>query len=423
MQSPHIKRTSCRLCGHPDLDLVLPLKPSAIADAFVLPEKAGEEQPAYPLDLYLCKHCGHAQLLDVLDPELLFSNYIYETSISKGLKDHFRQYASDIVAWQRPASGALAIDIGSNDGTLLRFFKEQGLAVLGIDPAREIAAKATAQGIETLPLFFDSGIGRQMRQERGPASVVTANNVFAHSDKLPDMADGIRELLGPDGIFVFEVSYLLDMAENLVFDWIYHEHLCYHSIIPLRAFFTCHGLELIDVRRVATKGGSIRCIVQRQGGPKEVASVVEEMATIEKKVGLHTPDFFACFYARIEKAKQFLLASLREARGRGLTVAGYGASATVTTLLHHFEIGSLLDFLVDDDVLRHGRLSPGHHLPVFPSEVLYEKRPDVVVILAWRYAEPILRRHALFLQQGGRFIVPLPEFREISEVSNQSAMA
>jgi SAM-dependent methyltransferase len=414
VNSLHHKRTNCRLCGHNELDLVLPLRPSAIADAFVPKEKLAEPQPAYPLDLYLCRACGHAQLLDVLDPRILFSNYIYETSVSNSLKEHFRQYAEAVAARQPSASGARVIDIGSNDGTLLRFFKEKGCTVLGIDPAQNIARKATESGIETLPAFFDSKLAQTLRRERGPAAIVTANNVFAHSDNLPDMADGIRELLAPDGIFVFEVSYLLDMVRNLVFDWIYHEHLCYHSIRPLSAFFQHHGLELIDVERVTTKGGSIRCTVQKAGGPKPVQPVVGEMIAEENKVGLHTKPYFDAYFQRIETEKQKLLAVVREAKARGLTVAGYGASATTTTLTYHFELGPHLDFLFDDDRLRHHLYSPGYHLPVLPGEMLEQKQPGLVVLLAWRYAEPIASRHRAYLQAGGRFVVPLPDLREIT---------
>ncbi len=414
MNHAHHKRSTCRLCGHGELDLVLPLQPSAIADAFVPGEKLGEPQAVYPLDLYLCRACGHAQLLDVLDPRVLFSNYIYETSVSASLKEHFRQYADTVAARQQLSPGALVIDIGSNDGTLLRFFKEKGFAVLGIDPAENIARKATAGGIETLPAFFDSQTARTLRRERGPAAIVTANNVFAHSDAIADMADGIRELLAPDGVFVFEVSYLLDMVRHLVFDWIYHEHLCYHSIRPLAEFFRRHGLELIDVERVATKGGSIRCTVQKAGGPKAIAPVVAQMIAEEKATGLHTREFFDAFFARIEVEKRKLLAVLDEAKARGLTIAGYGASATTTTLMYHFELGPYLEMLFDDDKLRHHLYSPGHHLPVLPGEALEEKRPDVVVVLAWRYAAPIAAKHEAHLKAGGRFLVPLPELREIS---------
>ena len=214
------RRSTCRLCGAGDLELVLHLTPTAPADAYVSGHCLDQVQQTYPLDLFLCHACGHAQLLDVVDPEVLFGTYIYVTTSSPGLVEHFRQYADEVLARTGSVKGALVIDIGSNDGTLLRFFEARGLRVLGVDAAREIAQKATKSGIETIPSFFTSQLARQIKAARGAAAIVTANNVFAHADGLTDIADGIRALLAPDGIFVFEVSYLVDLIQGMVFDYI-----------------------------------------------------------------------------------------------------------------------------------------------------------------------------------------------------------
>lgn len=406
-------RTTCRLCNSTRVELAVPIKPSPIADAYIPADRLGVAQESYPLDLYLCLDCGHVQLLDVVDPESLFGSYIYTTSISLGLVEHFRRYAEDVSSRFQPPAGSLVIDIGSNDGTLLRFFKERQYRVLGIDPAAEIAHAATAAGIPTLPDFFTSTIARRIRSEQGPASFVTANNVFAHSDHLADMADGIRELLADDGVFMFEVSYLGDILDHLLFDTVYHEHLGYHSIKPFALFCRRHGLELFDVLRMPTKGGSFRGFVQRLGGPRPVAPVVGEMIAAEAAAGMDQPATFQKYSARIDRSKQELLAIVKQLKAEGRTLAGFGASATVTTLIHHFEIGPFLDFLVDDNTSRHGLFSPGHHLPVLPPQALRDRKADHVIILAWQYATPILKRHAGFLEQGGHFIVPLPEIRVI----------
>lgn len=402
------KRTSCRLCDAANPELVVPIKASPIADAYVLAKRLSQPQEVFPLDLYLCHQCGHVQLLDVVNPEILFLDYIYTTSISLGLVQHFQAYADELLRRYPCTPASLAIDIGSNDGTLLKFFKGRGLRVLGVDPAVRIAQRATELGIETLPAFFNCDLARQIRKKHGTAAFVTANNVFAHSDSLPDIADGIRELLAPDGVFVFEVSYLVDILEKLLFDTVYHEHLCYHSIKPLDLFFRRHGLELFDIQRLPTKGGSIRGFVQRASGPHQATPIVSELLAREAKMGLDRPEIFRAFAAKLDNIKQELHSLLNKLRAERTTMAGYGASATVTTLLHHFDLGGMLNFIVDDNPGKQNTFSPGHHIPVLPPQAIYERKVDYVLILAWNYAEPIIKKHQAFLDQGGHFILPMP---------------
>jgi SAM-dependent methyltransferase len=382
-----------------------------VADDYITPDRATVPQQAHPLDLYQCQECGHAQLLDIVDPEVLFGHYIYTTSVSLGLTEHFSRYADEMVSRTNAAPNSLVVEIGSNDGTLLRFFQKQGMRVLGVDPARSIAAQATASGIETLPTYFTRALASEIRQKHGAASIIAANNVFAHADNLGDVADGIRELLADDGVFVFEVSYLVDIVEKGLFDTLYHEHLCYHSIKPFQRFFRAHGLELVDVQRIASKGGSIRGFVQRAGHAAK--PIVAELIQIEDRMKLDAPAPFRALHDRLQGVKRELLAMIDSIRADGKTVVGYGASATVTTFSYYFDLGGRLDYLVDDNPGKHGRLSPGHHLQVLSSDALYERSPDYVVILAWAYADPILRRHEKFLAQGGRFIVPFPTPRVV----------
>lgn len=407
-----IHRTSCRLCESPQVELAVPIKASPIADVYLPAHRANETQELYPLDLYLCRTCGHVQLLDVVNPEILFGDYIYHTSASASLVEHFHRYADELHDRFLKSSSGLAVDIGSNDGTLLRFLKEKGAKVLGIDPATSIAEEATRSGVETLPIFFNSELARKLKKERGAATCITANNVFAHSDSLPDMADGIRELLAPDGVFTFEVSYLVDIIEKLLFDTVYHEHLCYHSIKPLRSFFAHHGLDLFDVTRLSNKGGSIRGYVQLAGGgSRPKAPIIDKLLALEEKMGLDSPNLFKDYTAKITGIKADLRGLLKELKNSGKTIAGYGASATATTLIYNFELGPYLSYLADDNPTRHGVVSPGLHLLVVPSKALYEKKPDYVVILAWQYAEPILKRNHAYREQGGHFILPLPQVK------------
>jgi SAM-dependent methyltransferase len=409
-------RNNCRLCGSQSLELVLPILPSAIGDAFIPASRLAEKQNVYPLDTYLCLSCGHLQNLDIVNPEILFRDYTYRTAVSLGLVEHFRKYAASVVERLELKKGALVVEIGSNDGSLLKAFRAHGARVVGVDPARAIAAAATAEGIPTIPEFFTSQIAEQIKRENGEAAVVCANNVFAHADNLSDIVDGIRGVLAPDGVFVFEVSYVPDMMDHMVFDVIYHEHVSHHALIPLERFFQKHDMTLFDVERLKTKGGSIRGFAQPLStGKRPKSGRLQEMMQEEERRGIAKPEIYRNFFQDIQKRKAEVLAYLDKAISFGKTVAAYGASTTTTTLLYHFELGSRVAFIVDDNSIKHNLYSPGLHLPVHPSVELLNKKPDIVVILAWMYADPIIARNEAYLRQGGEFLIPLPEMKTIAQ--------
>jgi SAM-dependent methyltransferase len=394
------------LCGSSDLALALPLARSAVGNDYL---RTRQPQERFALSLHLCGACGNVQIEDVVNPDLLFRAYTYSTTSSLGLVEHFRKYAAEIAANSGAAPGSLVVDIGSNDGSLLKAFRELGYRVVGVDPATEIAARATAEGVPTVPDYFTPQVAARIREDHGPAALVTANNVFAHSDQLPAMADAVRALLAPTGLFTFEVSYLLDIVQKMLFDTVYHEHLCYHSVCSLAAFFPRHGLELIDVRRIPTKGGSLRGAVQLARGPRPVSPEVRRLIEWEELTRLHSPDTFRAFARHIDAAKEQFVALLDRCRAAGKIVAGYGASPTVTTLVNQFDLAGRLDFLVDDNAVKQNTFSPGHHLPVYPSDAIYEREADVVAVLAWNYATPIMAKHQKFAAAGGRFVIPLPQ--------------
>ena len=404
---------TCRLCGGNRLENVLPLTPTALCDAYVSAERINEVQKIYPLALFLCRDCGYAHLPYVVDPKIIYRGYIYVTTSSLDLSEHFQSYSDEVLRRVNPAKEALVVDLGSNDGTLLRFFKGRGMRVLGVDPAKEIAKKATGSGVETIPEFFTAELARSMKDDYGLATIITINNLFANIDDLKGMTEGIRELLSPDGILIIESSYLGDMIQNMVFDFIYHEHLSYFSVKPLVRFFHRFGMELIDVEHVPTKGGSLRYYFQFKDGPRLVSSSVAEMITYEESLCLDQVETFKSFSKKIDDRKGQLLNCLCELRTQGKTIVGYGGSATSTTLIYHFGLGQMMDYIVDDNPAKQNTFSPGYHIPVLPSELLYERRPDYVLLLAWRYAEPIMKKHQAFLEQGGHFILPLPELNII----------
>jgi SAM-dependent methyltransferase len=301
------RRTRCRLCDGSRLDCVLPLCASPIADAYVPAARLSEPQPAYPLDLYLCRDCGHVQNIDVVDPALLFRDYDYVTSSSPGLVQHYRQFAVQVGEQTGLRLGDLVVEIGSNDGSLLEFFRSAGARVLGVDPAVRIATGAAARGIPTIPEFFGSEVAAGIRRSEGPARVVVANNVFAHADDLADIVAGVRDLLADDGVFVFEVSYLPDIVDRFMFDTVYHEHVSYHSIAPLRRFLERLGMQLYDVERIGSKGGSIRAYAQRLAGGKAVTSQVGDLIRMEFERGFGEPAIYAEYARQIDARKQALV--------------------------------------------------------------------------------------------------------------------
>lgn len=407
------QRKKCRLCGGINTKEVLPLAPTALCDAYVSLKSINQVQDTYPLGLFLCSDCGYVHLPYVVNPEIIYRDYIYVTTSSLGLSEHFQRYSEEVLGRIRPSNGALAIDLGSNDGTLLKFFQKQGMRVLGVEPANEIAREATASGVKTLPDFFTSKLADKIVKDFGFAAIVTINNLFANIDDLEEFTGGVRKLLAPEGVFIIESSYLGDMIKNMVFDFIYHEHLSYFSVKPLVTFFRRFNMELIDVERVPTKGGSLRYYFQLADGPKPVSPSVAEMTAYEEGIGIDSVETFKAFSDKIDNSKNRLIGELRNLKAQGKTIAGYGGSATTTTLLYHFGLSDIIDYIVDDNPAKQNTFSPGYHIPVLPSQVLYERKPDYALILAWRYAEPIMKKHQRFLEQGGRFIVPLPELKVI----------
>ncbi len=408
-------RDRCRLCDGNDLTRVIELTPTPPGNHFVEAHECDEPQQAYPLELYFCRDCAHVQLGHVVDPEILYRrNYSYVSATSPVFVEHLRQYAHHMKQEFDIPEGALVVDIGSNDGTALSFFKEAGCRVVGVDPATEIAQIARERGIDTVCEFFAARHARKWRDAYGSAKLITSHNACAHIDDLRGVVEGVKHWLADDGLFVIEVGYLLDVYENAWFDTIYHEHLDYHSLAPLTAFFSSLELDVIDVQRISPQGGSIRVITQRKDGPYQVRSSVSELMEVEKQAGLDREESFVAFGQRIEGVKLDLCKLVNGLKAEGKSIAGYGAPTKATTLLTHFELGSVLDFIVDDNPLKQNLFSPGHHIPVLPSEAIYEQHPDFVVVLAWNFAESIMQQHQRYHDQGGKFIVPMPEPRIVN---------
>lgn len=409
--APFITRTTCRFCDSEQLVKIWSFGPTPLANAYILPEEAGKPELLVPLDVYWCGHCHLVQLRDVVDPELLFSQYTYLSSTSAVFRAHFAQYAQAVKEKLSLNEKSFVVDVGSNDGILLRPFQEEGVRVLGIEPAANIAAMASIAGVETVSAFFTPELAHQVATKYGRADVICANNVFAHTDTVDVFVDAVQELLTDTGTFIFEVQYLGDLLEKNLFDIVYHEHVCYYHVAPLISFFASRGMEVFDVERVPVHGGSIRVFVQRRGGPHLKHERLQAILEEEKKRGLDTLSPYQAFAQRVEDNRQVLQAMLRDLKSQGKTIVGYGAPAKATTLLYALGIDStILDFIADDDAkIKQGRLMPGSHIPIVAPDKLYSAKPDYCLILAWNFAEPIMKAHSRFTEQGGKFIIPVPK--------------
>ena len=396
-------RDNCRLCFSRELTKVLQLKPTPLANEFVQFHNIKQKQEKYPLFLVQCNYCKHVQLPVVVNPSRLFSNYLYVSGTSSSFVDHFRNYAANAILAYDLMPGDLVVEIGSNDGTLLNFFKQAGMKVLGIDPAVAISKFANESGVETICDFFNAQTVELIKSKYGNPKLVIANNVFAHADDLYDIAKGIKDLLEPNnGNFIFEVQYLPDLIQNTLFDMIYHEHLSYHSVLPLVSFFNKIDMKLINVNHVNTHGGSIRVSVSVNKQLEENINVKDFIKKEERSLNNYS---FKALGERIDNLAEELRLLLNSENG---SVIGYGAPAKLTTLMHQFQLeGSDFDYIVDDSPWKQGLFSPGLHIPVVSASHMVNSniQPSKIVIFAWNYAESIANK---FPQFKGKFIKPLP---------------
>lgn len=403
------RREECRICGGRRLSRFLDLGFSPLANRFLRKDQLADAEPRFRLDVFVCADCSLVQLVEVVDPEILFRDYIYVSGTSETMRAHFAAFANSVATRFAFGSNELLLEVASNDGTFLNEFQGRGLRLLGVEPAVNIAEIAKGRGIDTINEFFGESLGDRIRKERGAAACVLANNVFAHVDDLNGFVRGVLNVLGPDGIFIFENSHVRDMLDHLEFDSVYHEHLSYFSVTALSALFERHGMEIFDVEHQPVHGGSLRVFVKRRGAGAAATEAPARFRDEERRAGLCELATYEGFAARVYDLRSRLLALLKGLRGDGKRVVAYGSSAKGNTLLNFMGIGpDLVAYLVDKSPLKQGTFSPGMHLPVFPVERLLEDRPDYALILAWNFTDEILLQQRSYIEGGGRFIVPIP---------------
>lgn len=405
-----MKKNTCRLCDSKNLLKFLDLGFHPPSDNFLTEEQLCHEEMYYPLDVYSCLDCGLCQLGYVVPPELMFNeNYPYESSITKTLHKHFFSMTESICKKFSIKPNSLAIDIGSNVGVLLSCFKEQGLRVLGIEPSSNIAESARQNGIETISEFFSITLSQKIIKKEGRASIITGTNVFAHVDNLDDFVKAVKTLLEENGIFVIEAPYLGTLLDGLEYDTIYHEHLSYLSLKPMIKFFKKHEMDIFDLEMQSIHGGTYRYFICRNG-KYPISTNISKFLEMEMKQQIYDEKKLNNFGEDVRHQKLELLDLLIELKRKGKRIVGVSAPAKGNTLLNYCGIDSdMLDYLTERSKLKIGKFTPGTHIKIFNDDMLLKDKPDYALILAWNFASEIISNNKEYLNQGGKFIIPIPK--------------
>lgn len=401
--------TACHMCGSSNLHLVIDLGMHPHSDDFLDAARLHEVEHVYPLRLVSCTDCGLLQIDYFVNPETLYqTNYVYESSITKSGVAHYKQMAADIREKFNFSEGNLAVDIGSNVGVLLTGFKEQGFTVLGVDPAERVAAKANQNGIETVVDFFSKDVASNIVATKSKAHVITGTNVFAHLHDIDSATIGIQELLHKDGVLVIEAPYAVDMIREIEYDTIYHQHIGYLSVKPMIAYFKKFGLELFDVAHRDIHGGTLRYYVGHQG-KHEVTQAVTNALKAEEEFGLYNPERLMKFRDDVYAQRRELRTLLESLKEQGKKIVGISAPAKGNTLLNFCGIDTyLLDFLTEKSEFKQGLYTPGTHIAIHGDEKIHEEQPEYALILAWNFADEIMKNMSEYKERGGKFIIPIP---------------
>lgn len=399
----------CRICGNSSIKTFLSLGPLPTPNGYLTQKTLKIKEPKYPLDVGRCTRCGLVQLTKIVNPNIMFRNYKYVPSASWPMINHFDELAVLLIKNNRLNKNSLAVDIGSNDGTLLKSFKKRGIKIIGIDPAENLAKIANRDGIKTIADFFSSELATKVKEKHGSADVITATNVVAHIADLYDLLKGVEILLSDDGTFVAEFPYLVDLIDSVEFDTIYQEHLSYFSVKPLIYLIDKFNLNLSDIQKIDVHGGSLRVFIKR-GKRKKLAPSVTSLLALEDSKKIYSNATYKNFVNKIEQKKKQLMSLLRKLKNKDFRIIGLGASARGNILMNYFGIDTnILDYIVDSTPYKQGLYTPGHHIPIYPESKILEDQPDFILLLAWNFKDAILKKQEEYRKRGGKFILIVPE--------------
>ena len=403
--------TACRSCGYQELQSILSLGRTPLANALLTEEQLDQTEETFPLELVFCSNCTLVQLTESISPEKLFRDYVYFSSFSETMLAHAEATSSALIGAKHLGATSLVVEVASNDGYLLQFYRQAGVPVLGIEPATNIAKVAEQRGIPTISEFFCEALADRLVGENLKADVIHANNVLAHVPELNGFVRGLRGLLKEDGVVVVEVPYVYEMITHCEFDTVYHEHLTYFSLTALDKLFTRNGLVIQTVEQLSIHGGTLRVYAGSTGAQDD--SVIELLSD-EKRRGLDNVYFYKGFAERVEWLRDELVSLVYGLKEHGHSIAAYGASAKGTTLLNYCRLGrEVLDYVVDRSTVKQGLYTPGTHLKIYAPEKLLEDFPHYVLLLTWNFAGEIYEQQVEYRKRGGHFIVPVPSVRVV----------
>jgi hypothetical protein len=405
------KTSHCRFCGQSLQNRVVDLGMSPLCESYLRADQLNQMEPFYPLQVWVCDRCFLVQLEEYVTGEDIFTDYAYFSSFSDSWLQHAKTYVHQMIEQLTLTKESNVVEIASNDGYLLQYFVENGIPVLGVEPAANVAIAAETKGVPTLVKFF----GRQMAQElvatREKADLIIGNNVLAQVPDLNDFVAGIKVLLAATGVVTIEFPHLLRTIDGNQFDQVYHEHFSYFSLYSAERIFAVHGLPVFDVEELSTHGGSLRIYAAHaEDSTKQPTDRLLELRAREDKAGISTLQYYKDFESRVRQTKQKLLEFLISAKRDRKTVVGYGAPGKGNTLLNYCGIRTdFVDFTVDRSPHKHGKFLPGTHIPIHSPERLWEARPDYVLILPWNLKNEIMAQLSGVREWGARFVVPIPE--------------